>query len=71
MFPAKLDQEIFSHQAGEVFRVDDANGYLIYRVDSRETVPLDSVKAEISQEIFRQKMEEKTKELNCARAHHL
>jgi PPIC-type PPIASE domain len=65
MFPAKLDQEIFAHQAGEVFRVDDANGYLIYHVDSRQTVPLDSVKEEISREIFRQKMEDKTKELNA------
>ena len=65
MFPAKLDQEIFSHQAGEVFRIEDANGFLVYRVDSRQTAPLDSVKAEISQEIFRQKMDEKTKELNA------
>ena len=65
MFPAKLDQEIFSHQAGEVFRIEDTNGYLIYRVDSRQALPLDSVKTEISQEIFRRKMDEKTKELNA------
>ena len=65
MFPAKLDQEIFSHKAGEVFRSDDATGYMIYRVDSRQTSPLESVKAEISQQIFRQKMEAKTKELNA------
>src|SRR5215831_8311605 len=36
MFPPKLDQEIFSHKAGEVFRSDDATGYMIYRVDSRQ-----------------------------------
>jgi len=65
MFPPKLDQEIFSHKAGEVFRSDDATGYMIYRVDSRQTSPLESVKAEISQQIFRQKMEAKTKELNA------
>lgn len=64
-FPPKLDQEIFSHKAGEVFRSDDASGDMIYRVDSRQTSPLDSVKAEISQQIFRQKMEAKTKELNA------
>jgi hypothetical protein len=63
MFPAKLDQEIFSHKAGEVFRSDDANGYAIYRVESRQPVPLDSVKEEISREIARRKMEEKVKEL--------
>jgi hypothetical protein len=65
MFPPKLDQEIFAHKAGEVFRSDDATGYMIYRVDSRQTSPLESVKAEISQQIFRQKMEAKTKELNA------
>ena len=64
-FPPKLDQEIFSHKAGEVFRSDDANGYMLYRVDGRQTSPLESVKAEISQQIFRQKMEAKTKELNA------
>jgi hypothetical protein len=65
MFPPKLDQEIFSHKPGEVFRSDDASGYMIYRVDSRQTSPLESVKAEISQQLFRQKMEAKTKELNA------
>jgi hypothetical protein len=64
-FPPKLDQEIFSHKAGEVFHSDEANGFMIYRVDSRQTSPLESVKAEISQQIFRQKMEAKTKELNA------
>lgn len=63
MFPAKLDQEIFSHKPGEVFRSDDANGFVIYRVDSRETLPIGSVKEDITREIFRRKMEEKQKEL--------
>jgi hypothetical protein len=65
MFPAKLDQEIFSHKAGEVFRSDDTNGYLIFRVESRQTSPLESVKEEIAREMFRQKFDEKTKELNA------
>jgi parvulin-like peptidyl-prolyl cis-trans isomerase-like protein len=65
MFPPKLDQEIFSHKAGEVFRSDETSGYMIYRVDSRQTSPLDSVKAEISQQLFREKMEAKTKELQA------
>jgi hypothetical protein len=64
-FPPKLDQEIFSHKAGEVFRSDDATGYMIYRVDGRQTSPLESVKAEITQQLFRQKMEAKTKELSA------
>ena len=64
-FPPKIDQEIFSHKAGEVFRSDDGTGHMIYRVDSRQSSPLESVKAEIVQQIFRQKMEAKTKELNA------
>ena len=63
MYPPKLDQEIFSHKAGEVFRADDANGFTIYRVESRETAPLDSVKEEILREFVRHKVEERTKEL--------
>jgi hypothetical protein len=63
-FPPKIDQEIFSHKAGEVFRSDDGTGHMIYRVESRQTSPLESVKAEITQQLFRQKMEAKTKELN-------
>jgi PPIC-type PPIASE domain len=63
-FPPKIEQEIFSHKAGEVFRSDEATGHMIYRVESRQTSPLESVKAEITQQLFRQKMEAKTKELN-------
>jgi hypothetical protein len=63
MFPPKLEQEIFSHQAGEAFRADDANSFVIYRVDSRQAMPMDSVKEEISQQIFRRKMDDKQKEL--------
>ena len=65
MFPPKLDQEIFSHKAGEVFRSDDANGYLIFRVESRQTTPLENVKEEVLRELLRQKFDEKTKELNA------
>jgi hypothetical protein len=63
VFPPKLDQEIFSHKAGEVFRSDDGNGFMIYRVDSRQPVPLDSIKDEIVREIARHKMDDKIKEL--------
>jgi hypothetical protein len=63
-FPPKIEQQIFSHKAGEVFRSDEGTGHMIYRVESRQTSPLESVKAEITQQLFRQKMEAKTKELN-------
>lgn len=63
MFPPKLEQEIFSHKAGEVFRSDDGSGYVLYRVESRQTGPLDSVKDEIARELSRRKLENKIKEL--------
>lgn len=63
-FPPKIDQEIFSHKAGEVFRSDEGTGHLIYRVESKQASSLESAKAEITQQLFRQKMEAKTKELN-------
>ena len=65
MFPPKIEQDIFSHNAGEVFRGDDANGYLIYRVDKREAAALDSVKQEILRDMLRTKMDEKVKELKA------
>ncbi|HET9285048.1 MAG TPA: peptidylprolyl isomerase [Candidatus Angelobacter sp.] len=63
VFPAPLDQEIFSHKAGDVFRSDDPNGFVIYHLESLQTASLDSVKPEISREIFRKKMDDKFKEL--------
>ena len=63
VFPAKIDQEIFSHKAGDVFRSDDPNGFVIYHLETLQTMPLDAVKQEISREIFRQKMDDKFKEL--------
>jgi hypothetical protein len=65
MFPPKLEQEIFSHKAGEVFRSDDGNGYVIYRVESRQISPLEGVHDEIVRDMFHQKLDEKTKELNA------
>jgi hypothetical protein len=64
IFPPKLDQEIFSHKAGEIFRSDDGNGYMVYRVESRQPLPLETVKEEIARELSNRKMQEKMKELN-------
>jgi len=64
VLPASIDQEIFSHKAGDVFRSEDSNGFVIYHLETLQTMPLDSaVKQEISREIFRKKMDDKFKEL--------
>ncbi len=65
MFPAKLEQEIFSHKAGEVFRTDETSGYMIYRVENRDPLPLDSVRDQILKQIVLDKMSAKNKELTA------
>jgi len=57
MAPAE-EQELFALKAGDVSKVEqEPAGYIIYKLDSRQTLPLDQVKDEISRELFRQKME--------------
>lgn len=63
--PPKLQDEVNSHKAGEVFRLDDVSGFLIFRVDKKEPAPLDSVKKELTQEIYRTKVSDKMKELKA------
>jgi len=65
MLPPNLDQQIFSHKAGEVFRADDVNGFMIYRVENRDPVPLANVEEEIKRDLSSRKLEEKMKELNA------
>jgi PPIC-type PPIASE domain len=63
--PPKLDQQVFSTKVGDIFRADDASGYLIIHVDKKEPAPLDSIKEEISRDITRTKVDEKIKELKA------
>lgn len=61
--PPRLEQEVNSHKVGDVFRLDDVSGYLIYRVDKKEPAPLESVKKELAQDVYRTKVNAKMKEL--------
>lgn len=63
--PPRLDQQVFSTKVGEVFRADDANGYLIIRMEKKETPPLDSIKEEITRDIGRARVDAKIKELKA------
>lgn len=59
-------QDLFSLKAGEISKVEqEPAGYVIYKVESKQIAPLEKVKDEISRELFRQKMEEKTKEITA------
>jgi|SRR5579864_1036350 len=56
------EQELFTLKPGEVSKVEqEPAGYIIYKVDSRQTLPLDQVKDEISRELFRQKLDAQLK----------
>ena len=52
------EKELFALKPGEVSKVEqEPSGYIIYKVESRQTLPLEQVKDEISRELFREKME--------------
>jgi hypothetical protein len=47
------EQEIFALSPGGVTKVEqEAAGYVVYKVESKQTLPLDKVKDEISRDIF-------------------
>jgi parvulin-like peptidyl-prolyl isomerase len=58
MLAPNQEQELFALKAGEVSKLEqDPSGYITYKVDSKETLPMERVKDEISRELFRQKMD--------------
>lgn len=66
MLPQAQEQELFALRPGDVSKLDqEAAGYTIYKVESKDTVPLDKVKEEISRELGRESMEAKTKQINA------
>ena len=60
------DKQMFSLPPGGVFKSEAAGAYTIYKVDSKQTLPQESVKDEIARVIYRQKMEKRVKELNAS-----
>lgn len=62
MMMPQEEEEVFSLKSGEFSKVEkEPTGFIIYKVISKQTVPLDQVKDEISRELFRQKMEAQAK----------
>jgi parvulin-like peptidyl-prolyl isomerase len=65
MLAPPQEQELFALKPGEVSKVEqEAAGYTIYKVESREVIPLDKVKEEITSGLARASMDAKTKEIN-------
>ena len=57
-YPPNLEKDIFSLKPGEVTKVEtDLSGFSFYKVRSREPIPLEYVKAEITRELYQKNME--------------
>jgi parvulin-like peptidyl-prolyl isomerase len=66
MMAPQEEQELFALKAGEVSKLEqEPAGYIIYKVESKETLPVDKVKDEISRELFRQKMDSQLKSITA------
>jgi PPIC-type PPIASE domain len=64
--PQGLDKELFGLTPGGIYKSDEPNAFVIYKVEGRQTLPLDSVKDEIARTLHRRKMEDKLKEITAA-----
>ena len=61
---ARYEQQISALQAGQVSEVlDDPQGYSIYKLELKRTVPLNTVEKDIESALQRQRFEEKMKQL--------
>jgi hypothetical protein len=67
MLAPQQEQEIFALKAGDVSKVEqEAAAYIVYKVESTQTLPMDRVKDEISRELLRQKMDKALREINSS-----
>jgi len=65
MLMPQEEEEIFSLKPGDLSKVEkEPTGFIIYKVESKQTVPLEQVKDEIGRELFRQKMDAQLKAIN-------
>ena len=61
LLPAE-EKELFALNPGEVSKVEQqAAAYVIYKLESKQLLPLEQVKDEISRELFREKMDAQLK----------
>jgi len=61
-FPANIDQDINALKAGEVTKVEfEPSGFNIYKVRSRNTIPIEQARAQIVREISQKKFDDALK----------
>ena len=61
--PATQDKELFALSPGGVYLSDETIGYFIYKLRDRQTLPLETVKAELLRTMYRSKLDAKLKEI--------
>lgn len=67
MMAPQEEQELFDLKAGDVSKLEqEPAGYVIYKVDSRQTLSADQAKDEITRELFRQKLDSHLKAITAA-----
>jgi hypothetical protein len=67
MLASDEEKELFALKPGEVSKVEQQPaGYIIYKVESKQTMPMEQLKDEISRELSRQKMEARVKAITAA-----
>lgn len=60
LFPPAEEQDIFGLKPGEVTKVESGPaGFIIWKVDEKQTIPLEQVREEISRNLSQQKMKAK------------
>lgn len=64
--PPAVDKEIFALSPGGVYKTDEPTAFVIYKAESKQTLPMESVKDEISRTLLRQKMEGTLKEITSS-----
>ena len=64
--PAATDKQIFALAQGGTYKDDEPTAVVIYKVESKETLPLDKVKDEIARKMERQKMDSTMKAITSS-----
>jgi hypothetical protein len=64
--PAATDKQIFALSKGGTYKDDEPTAVIIYKVESRETLPLDKVKDEIVRTLERKKMDSTMKSITSS-----
>lgn len=64
--PPATEKELFALNAGGVTKVDEPTASVIYKVEKKQTLPMETVKDEIARTLHRQKMEARLKEITAS-----